>query len=308
MAKKRNTKLAKYNYLLKEFSKINKLLPEDRKLSAKEARKFVSEKIYPLFKDVPKSRIGKKALKGKITSGLNKLSPKEGCDPNLIDPEVYRSIDVFGIDEYLRQIIPNCIYVKVNGGEFGETKIFNTRNYSYARSGVKDIIEELRRYADEISSDLEWSGVQQLKPNKPNDGTPENYYIEFILFIGGEPVEEKMATRKKPTEKKQKKKSTDITNIIRDRINGLRTKKRKKIRVKKSITKAAKKIKTIKKRISTVKTDKTKDKYIVERSKVFLRELNKLKRAYDKGLLNKAEYQKLKDKLSSEFEQGGEIK
>jgi len=308
MAKIRNPKLAKYNYLLKEFSKVNKLLPEDRKLSAKEARKFVSDNLYPAYKDTPKSKIGKRSLKGKISNGLNKLPAKEGCDPNLIDPEVYRSIDVFGIDEYLRQIIPNCIYVKVNGGQFGQTKIFNTRNYSYSRSGVKDIIEELRKYADEISSDLEWSGVQQLKPNKPNDGTPENYYIEFILYIGGEPVEEKMATRKKPTEKRAKKKATDVTNVIRDRINGLRAKKRKKTRVKKSITKAAKKIKSIKKRISNVKTDKTKDKYIVQRTKVLLSELNKLKRAYEKGLLNKAEYQKLKDRLSSEFGEGGEIK
>jgi len=307
MAKRKNYKLAKYNHLLKEFSKINKLLPEDRKLSSKESREFVSKQLYPAFKDTPKSKIGKKALKGKITKGLNKIPPKQGCDPNLISPELYRSIDVFAIDEYLTTIIPNCIYVQVNGGQFGKTKIFNTRNYSYGRSGVQDIVEAIREYVDEISSDLEWSGVQQLKPNKPNDGTPENYYIEFILYIRGEAVEEKSATRKKPTEKKEKKKATDVTNIIRQKINSLRAKKRKKTRVRKSITKAAKKIKSIKKRITSVKTEKTKDKYIVERTNVLIRELNKLKRAYDKGLLNKQEYQRLKDKLSSEFEQGGEI-
>lgn len=305
--KRRNPKLATYNHLLKEFGKINKLLPEDRKLSLKEAREFISKEIYPKFKETPKYKIGKRALKNSITKGLDKVPPKIGCDPNLIDPEVYRSIDVFGIDEYIQQIIPNCIYVKVNGGEFGETKIFNTRNYSYARSGVRDIIEKIREYVDEISSDLEWSGVQQLKPNKPNDGTPENYYIEFILFIGGDPVSQKTATRKKPTETKSKKTASTVTNIIRERINNLRAKKRKKTRVKKSVSKAAKKIKTIKKRISSVKTEKTKDKYIIQRTDVLLKELNKLKRAYEKGLLNKQEYQKLKDRLSSEFEQGGQI-
>lgn len=305
--KRRNPKLATYNHLLKEFSKINKLLPEDRRLSLKEAREFISKEIYPEYKEIPKYKIGKRALKSKITTGLDKKPPKTGCDPNLIDPEVYRSIDVFSIDEYIQQIVPNCIYIKVNGGEFGETKIFNTRNYSYGKSGVREIVENIRQYVDEISSDLEWSGVQQLKPRKANDGTPENYYIEFILYISGDPVSEKTATRKKPTERKTKKAATDVTNIIRERINNLRAKKRKKTRVKKSVSKAAKKIKTIKKRITTIKTEKTKDKYIVQRTDVLLKELNKLKKAYEKGLLNKQEYQKLKDRLSSEFEKGGEI-
>jgi hypothetical protein len=306
-SRKKNYKLAKYNHLLKETSKLNNLLPEDRKLSLKELRELLSKKIYPQFKGVPKSKIGKRALLNKFAQSVKNIPAKTDCDPNLIDPEVYRSIDVFSIDEYLQQIIPNCIYVKVNGGEFGETKIFNTRNYSYSSSGVKNIIEKLREYADEISSDLEWSGVQQLRPKQPNDGKPENYYIEFILFIGGDPVEEKTTVRVKPKDKRQKKKSNDVTSIIRERINNLRSKKRKKTKLKKSVSKTAKQIKTAKKRITTSKTKKTKIKYTVERSNLLIKELNKLKRAYDKGLLNKQEYQRLKDRLSSEFEEGGEI-
>ena len=68
--KRRNPKLATYNYLLKEFGKINKLLPEDRKLSLKEAREFISKEIYPKFKETPKYKIGKRALKNSISASV----------------------------------------------------------------------------------------------------------------------------------------------------------------------------------------------------------------------------------------------
>jgi hypothetical protein len=307
MAKKKNPKLAKYNYLLSEYSKLNKQLPEDRKLSSKEARTLVSKFIYPVYKDVPKYKIKKRDLRKRFESIIESIPPKQGCDPNLISPEVYRSIDAFALDEYLTQIIPNCVNVKVNAGELGETKIFNTRNYSYTRSGVRNIIEELRKYADEISSDIEWTGIQAIKPNKPNDGTPDNYYIEFVLVLNGEQVVEVQQTRYKPDGKRGKQKATKVTNVIRERISNLKAKKRKKKSLRSSVRKTATKIKGIKKRIQRTKTAKYKNKYVSEKTDILLKELGKLKKAYDKGIISKEDYNKLKSKLQDEFEQGGEI-
>lgn len=307
MAKRKNPKLAKYNYLLSEYSKINKLLPEDRKLSNKEARTLVSKFIYPIYKDVPKYKIRKKDLRQRFQNIVESIPPKEGCDPNLISSELYRSIDAFAIDEYLSQIIPNCIYVKVNAGNLGATKIFNTRNYSYTRSGVRDIVEKLREYVDEISSDVEWTGIQTIKPNKPNDGNPENYYIEFVLVLNGEQVAEVEQTRYKPEGKRRKQKSTKVTNVIRERISNLKAKKRKKKSLRSSVRKTATKIKSIKKRIERTKTAKYKNKYLGEKTDILLRELGKLKKAYDKGIISKEDYNKLKAKLQDEFEQGGQI-
>lgn len=306
MAKKKNPKLAKYNYLLSEYSKLNKLLPEDRKLSSKEARTLVSKFIYPKYKDVPKYKIKKKELKQRFERILDAVPPKQGCDPNLISPEVYRSIDAFAIDEYLTNIIPNCIFVKVNGGELGETKIFNTRNYSYLRSGVRNIVEKLREYATDISSDLEWTGIQAIKPNKPNDGSPENYYIEFVLVINGEQVKEVEQTRFKPTTKRGKQKATTITNVIRQRLGNLKAKKRKKRALKGSIKKTATKIKQIKKRIQRTKTQKYKNKYVIKKTDLLLKEIAKLKKAYDKGLITKEDFNYLKGRLQMDFEKGGE--
>jgi len=307
MAKKQVKKLVTYNYLLKEFGKVNKLLPDDRKLSNKEIRSIVSKDLYPSLKGQSLYKLKKRSLKAKISGLIDKVPPKVGCDPNLIDPEVYRSIDAFAIDEFLTNIIPNCINVKVSAGDMGETRIFNTRNYSYTRSGVRDIVEKVREYASEVSSDIDWSGVQQLKPNKPNDGNPENYYIEFILNLNGEPTKDVTPTRVKPKEPSQKRAATKTTNVIRDRIANLRAKKKKVGRVKKSVAKASKELKVVNKKITKIKTEKFKDKYIVKRTDILLKEINRIKRAYDKGLISKEDFEKLKARLTSQFGDGGEI-
>jgi hypothetical protein len=50
MAKRNQTT---YNRILKEFTKLNNKLPEDRKLSIQERRKIIKEKILPRYKKIP---------------------------------------------------------------------------------------------------------------------------------------------------------------------------------------------------------------------------------------------------------------
>ena len=40
-----------YNKILKQFTKINNQLPEDRKVSLKDRRSYISKEIYPKFNE-----------------------------------------------------------------------------------------------------------------------------------------------------------------------------------------------------------------------------------------------------------------
>lgn len=306
MAKSGNA--AVYNRILREFTKINNDLPEDRKLSLADRRKIISEKIYPNYKGQAKSKFRVKPLKKTINGIVDKIPPKETCDPNYIDPSVYRTIDVFGIDEHLQSVIPACIYVQVNGGEFGETRIFNTRNYSYERSGVKGIIEAIREGMAnrDIPSELDWAGYQKLRPKKPNNGVGENYYIEYILNINGTPQGDTTTTRLK-LPKGEKPKKTKVTNIILERISKVRAKKKKAARVKKSTSQAQKAVSIILKKQKKLKTSEARVKYEKAARDIYFKQLKKLQKSLESGVLSKEDYLKQLDKLSSKFNGGGTI-
>ena len=129
MAKKTTT----YNRILKEFTKLNNSLPEDRKLSIKERRKIIKEQVLPAYKNQPKYKFRVRKLREDIVKIYDKIPPKEICDLNYIDPSEYAYVEWFSLDETIRELVPDCIYVKVTAGEYGETNIFNTRNYEYGR-------------------------------------------------------------------------------------------------------------------------------------------------------------------------------
>jgi hypothetical protein len=180
MAKRNQTT---YNRILKEFTKLNNKLPEDRKLSIQERRKIIKEKILPRYKKVPAYKIKVKQLKSEIVKIYDKIPPKEICDLNYLDLSNFQSVEWFALDETITELIPDCVYVKVSASEYGDTKIFNTRDYEYGKKGVRKIVEAIRPDAENESGKFVFSGIKKLRPRKRNDGTPENYYLDFVLFI-----------------------------------------------------------------------------------------------------------------------------
>ena len=92
MAKKKTTT---YNRILKQFTKINNTLPEDRKLSIKERRAIIKEQVLPKYKDVPAYKVRVKTLKGQLLRIYDKLPPKEICDLNYIDASEFAFVEWF---------------------------------------------------------------------------------------------------------------------------------------------------------------------------------------------------------------------
>jgi hypothetical protein len=305
MAKKTTT----YNRILKEFTKINNSLPEDRKLSIKERRKIIKEQVLPKYKDVPAYKVRVKVLKGQILKIYDKLPPKEICDLNYIDPSEFAFVEWFSLDETIRELVPDCVFVKVTAGDYGSTKIFNTRNYEYGGKGVRDIVEEIRPYAEGASGKFIFSGYKKLRPRKLNDGTPENYYLDFVLFIvdkkgretpQGDPEEVEFEV---PKTRDNRKKKTKVKQIIEGRIKALKVKKDSRKRTKKTIAKNLDTFTKISKRVEKSKESKTyKAKaWRLEKNKLFAKLYDQIEKAYKEGKITKIQYDKNMEKLLKDF-------
>lgn len=290
-----------YNKILKEFTRVNNSLPEDRKVSLADRRKYIKEKLYPQFKGTDPSKVGVKAIRKEIDGVLSSIIPQEGCDPNIISPSVYADVNWFELDEFIRDVLPKCIFIRVDGDSAGKTRIFNTLNYDYNRSGVRKVIDNIR---DQVgnSSGASFTGVKKLKPNKANDGTPENYFIDFILVVNNVPTSS-ITPISYTLSTTQKKKVTSVRNAILSRVKDLSNKKKRRKNARKNAIKNIGEIKKKNKRLKRAKSPDFKRKLAFERLKEFLKAKKQLQNAFNKGNLTKEQFDKFNSELDILIEQ-----
>jgi hypothetical protein len=290
-----------YNKILKEFTRINESLPEDRKVSLADRRKYISERVYPQFKGTHPYKVGVKAIRKEIDGVLNSIVPQEGCDPNVISPSVYADVMWFELDEFIRDVLPKCIFIRVDGDSSGKTKIFNTLNYDYNRSGVRKIIDKIRLEVKN-SSDASFTGVKKLKPNKANDGTPENYFIDFILVVNNVPTSS-ITPISYTLSTTQKKQVTSVRNAILSRVKDLSNKKKRRKNARKSAIKNIGSIKKKNKRLKKAKSPDFKQRLAFERLKEFLKAKKQLQTAFNRGNLTQEQFDKFNADLDRLIEQ-----
>lgn len=286
MAKRSTT----YNLILKAFTKLNNKLPEEQKLSLKERRKIIKEVIYPAYKNVPHYKIRKKPIKQIILDQIANIPPKEICDINYIDPSFYALIEWFEIDDTISNLIPDCIYVKISAGIYGETKIFNTRNYEYSSKGVKAIVENIRPDAnDNPSGTFLFSAYKKLRPRKKDDGTSENYYLDFILYIDEAPQgEESEVEYKLPRTKENSKKKKAVTSSLQKKMKELKAIKRSKARIKKTLENKIKKYTAGKRKLEKSKKARPSTKSTVDKD--FKNTIIYLSKIFSNGKITKEQY------------------
>ena len=221
-----------YNFLLKRLAEENQNRPKKQQIGINRRREIVSKQLYPQFKKEPKILAG--SVNAAIRKIVTKLPPAEICNPLLLSEAYLAFVEYYEIDNHIRTVLPDCLDVKVNAGYLGKTKIFNTRNYSYNGDGVRKIIENIRKELEENKSGIAFfNGVVKLKPKKPNDGTPENYYVEYILYINNTPeaddtgvIYDVPKNEKRKTEKKVEK----VRDYLSDKFYELQKEKRKRKR------------------------------------------------------------------------------
>ena len=290
-------KVTLYNKILKEFTKVNNQLPEDRKLSISDRRRYIREKIYPQYKGMSPSRVGIKAINKDILGVLETIIPQEGCDVNYISPSITADVSWFELDDFISSVLPKCIFIRIDASDFGTTRIFNTLNYNYSRNGVKKIVDNIRDFVNNDSGvDVSFTGVKKVKKGRANDGTPENYYIEFILVVNSEP-QSTIDPIKFDVPKSEKKKVTSVKNAILSRVKELNLKKKRRKNARKSAIKDIQKIKNINKRVKQSRNPETKAKLFDQKIKEYNKMEKKLERALRKGNLTQEQYDRFNTEL-----------
>lgn len=173
-----------YNHLLKETTKVNNRRPKDERIPIKERRRIVREVLLPKYEDTPIYKIRVGPVKELVQKEFKKL-PAEGWDVRIItgvDVGTFANIEYFDLDKKINDDIPYPVYVKVTAREYGETDIFKRSNYDYIESGVKDIVDAIREEASsESGTTFLFTGYAGVRPNRPDNGNPNNYYLDLIL-------------------------------------------------------------------------------------------------------------------------------
>lgn len=268
-----------YNFLLKRIGEENRKRPKKQQLGIQSRRAIVSKQLYPKFKNVDKLRITD--INRDIGAIITKLPPSEICNPLYLSEAYLAFVELYEIDNHIRTVLPDCLDVRVNAGIYGKTKIFNTSNYSYYGDGVRKIIEVVRKEHTKNKSGIAYfSGVVKLKRGKDNNGSAENYYVEYVLFINDTPeADDEPVDFELPS--KEKKKVELVRDYLSDKF--------------KTLEKAKKKRKRLAKKVEP-KTEKEQKKIATDEIR---NAINALKRLLKAKLITKDQFEKQKASLSS---------
>lgn len=273
-------------------------------MSIQERRKIIKEKILPKYKGKAKSAFKISIVKKSILREVQKIPPKEICNLNYLDLSTFAYVEWFSLDETLTQIVPDCVYIKVSAGPYGDTGIFNTRNYQYGRNGVRRIIESIRPDAENESGKFIFTGYKKLRPRKPNNGEGENYYLDFVLNVldsrgnaapQGDTDEVEFVVPKTRASLKKRKK---IKNVIEDRLKTLKKQRDKKRRAKKTLLKNVTKF--VKASQRTTKSKKKAPAAVV-RDKQFRHTAKLLDKYLAEGIITQYQYDKSLQRMMKEY-------
>ena len=174
-----------YQRVSKQFTALNNKLPEDQKVSYPRRRQIIKQSILPALQGIPGYKIRVKQIKELLNAEMAAIPSR---DPNLcnllyLNPATYALVEWFDLDPFIQKLLPDCVFIKISAGTFGQTNIFNTRNYNYYNSGVKDIVENIREWANDSSGMAVFEGVLKVRPRKKNDGQPDSYYLDMVLLL-----------------------------------------------------------------------------------------------------------------------------
>lgn len=300
-AKKPAARLS-YNLLMRELTRINIELPERKRLSLKERYELLSTKIYPLYKDVPRYKIRITEVRKTLKKRIKRPPRKRTIDVTLLSEQLYSAIDYYELDQWIKTTIQDPLWIKVSAGNYGETKIFNTIDYSYYTTGLDSITKNINDFTRQRvrpiqSGSIYYTGYVQLRPGKKNDAKRDSYYLELVLVTKNIPAKELepvvVPVKKTKKRKEQKKK---LTEQVQKRIKGLKTEKSRVKRIRQNLISEIDFFKSLlKKRYFSPKEKKQYAK------RAFEVEKKKLDAQYKKKILNKTQYAQLVIKISEAY-------
>lgn len=215
MKKKRqiNSGLKAWNEARSFFSKENK----------KAGKKFNGVELNALTKSFLLENYGKSFDKEDLDKFIKYEVPK--FYDNIFDvtfddlsPIVY-----FMIDNKLSTSMPKNVNILVDAGGLGISE-FNSSEYNYYESGVKDIVESIREEVGNDSENIQFSGSIEKIKGKPKDSkNPDDYYIKWTLEgYGSEPkyaiVPKIEETRILPPSELAKSRKKKVSKKVKEKV------------------------------------------------------------------------------------------
>jgi hypothetical protein len=215
-----------YNYIFKQVGVQNRKQKDKQQIGQETKRKKASL-LYNRFKK--NEKYNAKIIIDDVKKSLSDLPPIEICNPLYLSAFQLLDIEYYQIDDHLRSVLPDCLDVKLNAGSLGYTRIFNTKGYTYYTKSIKRIVENIRDYVgNNDSGQALFSGIVKLKRGRPNDGSAENYFVEFILFLDDKPFENNdFSGVDYELPKSEKRKKEGISNTLAKRVSALKQKRKK---------------------------------------------------------------------------------
>ncbi len=214
-----------YNALVKQLGEANRKAKGSQRLSVSERRAIVSKDLYPKYKDKVLIRSLNRDIKGIVSA----LPPQEVCNPLYLSTSYLSAVEYYEIDNQIKRQLPQCLDIRVNGGAYGMTKIFNTSNYNYYSDGVRRVIEKVRQDVQNDSGTAYFSGIVKVKPRRKNDGNGDNYFVDYVLYINDEPEANDEGTDF-TLPKKEEKKVEKVRDYLSTKFNELVKEKKKRQR------------------------------------------------------------------------------
>jgi hypothetical protein len=264
------------------------------KKSYQDVQKWVSANLYPLFKGENPNRVKIADIESAISAVLSGQKPKGkkkvtcGDVFSVPDGDILE-LNWWELEDTLFKLDP-IVQARVNAEGFMVSSILPAGDL-YSDSSTKEAVNLIRENQENLSG-ATWVGVRKLKSNKKNDGSPCNYFIDFVLSTDGnvdysDEVFGEQISLTPEQEAEREARREKVEKIKRERAKARRAKKRK--------------------RPKTTKKSKPQQESSPDRQKQLVRALELLRKDYDDGIFTKAEYKKERSKLIAKFEEGGEI-
>lgn len=283
-------------YTRKEFEKSGNPIPY------REAQKWVSANLYPLFKGQHPRNVKVKDIVKAVKQIQSPKKKKQICgDVFAVSIADLDLISWWEIEEALLSIDP-LVQVRLNTqGMLSSTGVMRAADI-LAENETKDLVGQVRELEKNLSG-KQWAAVRKVVPNGSDDGNPCSYFIDLILTddagnvdTEGEVLGQEIPLSDEEVERK-KARSKEVQRLLKERRKKSKAKERKR---------PAQKTAKIS-RPEDEKAESAKPKGEAQRISALNKTLELLRKDFDDGIITKDEYRKDRAQIMSKFEKGGEI-
>jgi hypothetical protein len=330
--KKRNSRLRFYSKVVKATRK--EILAAGLDLPYKDARKFTSEFVYPIFKNQKISKVKVADIRGYAKAIIQEQLKVKPPPPKeqFIDPRTISELDVADIqywelDDFLSGAGDTNIYqsralqgvhsgknlrFEVIAGENDRTGELTLLQYDGIGSGVRDIVERIREAVQNASGPY-FMGIVGRREGMTDDSDPNSYILQFILFVNDQPVvppDEQVTPR--PQKELTQEEYEEYQRARREQITTKEEAEARKEEIRKQ--KARRTAKRPTKKVvakepppppppKEPKKKTTRGDRVLKLNEQKLKELEMLRKDLDDKIINKKEYKKGLQRIQEQYEQ-----